>query len=298
MQVNGAVHPIDLREPLEVLAPVRQTVPFVYASPHSGSDYPADFIAASRLDPMALRKSEDSFVDELFAAAPALGAPLLRALFPRAYCDPNREAYELDPAMFRDQLPRFANTTSLRVAGGLGVIARVVASGQEIYRDKLPYAEAERRIAMFYRPYHQALGDLLAATRAKFGFAVLIDCHSMPSVGGPTDQDNGARRPDIVLGDRFGHACDRRLTDAAEAILRRAGYQVCCNNPYAGGYTTNRYGRPRDGVHGLQIEVNRALYMDETAFRRLPGLGALAADMAALIRGLGELASELTPGQH
>ncbi len=148
---------------------------------------------------------------------------------------------------------------------------------------------------MLYRPYHQALGDLLAATRAKFGVAVLIDCHSMPSIGGPTDQDKGARRPDFVLGDRFGHACDRRLTDAAEAILRRAGYQVCCNNPYAGGYTTNRYGRPSNGVHGLQIEVNRALYMDEVAFRRLPGLDALAADLAELIRGLGELAAELTP---
>ncbi len=204
MLATSALQEIPAPEPVEVLAPVRQTVPFVYASPHSGSDYPADFVAASRLDPVTLRKSEDCFVDELFGAAPELGAPLLRALFPRAYCDPNREPYELDPAMFEDELPPHANTTSLRVAGGLGVIARVVSSGQEIYRDKLPYAEAERRIATLYRPYHGALADLLAATRARFGFAVLVDCHSMPSVGGPMDHDQGAIRPDIVLGDRFG----------------------------------------------------------------------------------------------
>ena len=292
MLATGALQEISAPEPVEVLAPVRQTVPFVYASPHSGSDYPADFVAASRLDPVTLRKSEDSFVDELFGAAPEIGAPLLRALFPRAYCDPNREPYELDPAMFEDELPPHANTTSLRVAGGLGVIARVVSSGQEIYGDKLPYAEAERRIATLYRPYHSALADLLAATCARFGFAVLIDCHSMPSVGGPMDRDQGAIRPDIVLGDRFGTACSASLTDAAEAMLRQAGFQVCCNNPYAGGFTTNHYGRPKDGLHALQIEVNRALYMDEVAFQRLAGLDALAAHMAALVRGLGEISAD------
>ena len=251
-------------------------------------------LAQTRLGLAALRQLEDAYVDELFAAAPAHGAPLLRALFPRAFVDPNREPYELDPRMFSDLLPRHANTTSARVSGGLGTIARAVTSGGEIYSDKLCFAEAEWRIAEYYRPFHDALNDLLDATRQRFGLAVLIDCHSMPSVGGPLDRDRGHERADIVLGDRFGASCAEPLVEGVEAVLVDLGYRVARNVPYAGGFTTEHYGRPQDGVHALQIEINRALYMDERRIRRHEGMKRLVGDMTAMIAAvtafdLGEL---------
>ncbi|MBM3952775.1 MAG: N-formylglutamate amidohydrolase, partial [Rhodospirillales bacterium] len=199
-------------EPFDVLNPSRQTVPFVFASPHSGRVYPDAFIAAARLDPVTLRRSEDAFLDELFAAAPHFGAPLLRAHFPRAYVDPNREAFELDPTMFQDRLPSHCNTTSPRVKAGLGTVARVVTSGEEIYRDKLSYADALDRIERLYKPYHAELARLIAETRRRFGGCVLIDCHSMPSIGGPMDQDPGLRRVDMVLGDAHGTSCAPAVT--------------------------------------------------------------------------------------
>ena len=197
----------------ELLAPDEQTKPLVLASPHSGNRYPAEFLAAARLDPRALRKSEDCFVDEIFAGAPALGIPLIRALFPRAFLDVNREAYELDPEMFADPLPPYVNTRSPRVAAGLGTIARVVANGEDIYRGKLRFSEAVRRVEQCYTPYHNALRRLVEDTRARFGHAVLIDCHSMPSPG-LGDRDN--RRSDIVLGDCFGNSCAPAVTETAE----------------------------------------------------------------------------------
>ncbi len=275
--------------PIVVLRPAVQTAAVVFASPHSGDEYPEDFVRNSKLDPVALRRSEDCFVDSLFAAAPDHGAPLLKALFPRAYCDPNREAYELDPSMFADKLPDFVNTGSHRVAMGFGTIAKVVSSGAEIYREKLRFADAHARIERCWRSYHNAQAALVAETRARFGVAMLVDCHSMPSVGGPTDRDPGQRRPDIALGDRFGTACHPALIDHAESVLRGQGLHVARNDPYAGGYTTENYGRPRDGVHALQIEINRGLYMDESRLVRLPGFGRVASAMTALIRALGDL---------
>ena len=272
--------------PFEVLAPRAALSPFVFASPHSGSEYPDDLLAASRLDPHSLRKSEDSFVDELFGDAPARGAPLIRANFPRAYLDVNREAWELDPTMFEDDLPDYVNTRSYRVAGGLGTIARVVSSGAEIYGGKLRFSEAVRRVNDLYLPYHRALADLLESTRSKFKHAVLIDCHSMPSVGGPMDKDSGHERAEIVLGDRYGTSCLPALTDKAEDILSSQGYAVCRNTPYAGGYITRHYGRPADGVHTLQIEINRALYMDEARIRRLPRMQTVKSHMTDLIESL------------
>jgi N-formylglutamate amidohydrolase len=260
---------------IEIVAPVAQTVPLVFSSPHSGRDYPAEFLAQSRLDPLTLRRSEDSYVDELFAAAPGHGAPLLRALFPRVFVDPNREALELDPAMFSDPLPANANANSPRVAAGLGSIARVVASGEEIYARKLSLAEAEARLDRYWRPYHAALEELLATSRRRFGHVLLIDCHSMPSVGGPMERDAGDRRLDFVLGDCHGRSCAPALTDRVEAILRADGFRVERNAPYAGGYVTQHYGRPAEGVHTLQIEVNRALYMNEANYERRPGFAAL-----------------------
>ena len=273
-------------EPVEISGPDVQRLPFVFASPHSGSEYSPEFLAQTRLGLAALRQLEDAYVDELFAAAPECGAPLLRALFPRAFVDPNREPYELDPRMFVDPLPPHANTTSVRVSGGLGTIARAVTAGGEIYPAKLRFAEAEWRIAAYYRPFHDALVELLHATRRRFGVAVLIDCHSMPSVGGPLDRDRGRVRADIVLGDRFGVSCGAPLVDAVEGVLAGLGYRVARNIPYAGGFTTEHYGQPHEGVHALQIEINRALYLDERRVRRTEGMKRVVRDMTTLIDAL------------
>ena len=278
-------------EVLRIDAPTRQRVALVFASPHSGRAYPPDFVAASALDPVSLRRSEDAFVDDLFAAAPAQGAPLLKALFPRALLDPNREPWELDPAMFDEPLPDYVNTDSPRVAAGLGTIARVVASGVEIYRDKLPFAEALRRVERLYRPYHEALAQLVAETKDRFGHCILVDCHSMPSMGGPGDTDTGTPRVDFVLGDCFGNSCARPVMAAAESVLERQGYRVVRNTPYSGGHTTRHYGKPLEGVHALQIEVNRRLYMDEATHRRRPGFVRLQADLGKVVAALAGLTS-------
>lgn len=275
--------------PLRVHHPLRQTAPLVFASAHSGRAYPPEFLAAARLDPLGLRRSEDGFVDRLFAAAPDHGAPLLTASFPRAFCDANREAWELDPAMFADPLPGFVNTTSPRVGAGLGTIPRVVASGEAIYRARLPFAEAERRVRTCWQPYHDTLAALIAATTAQFGACLVIDCHSMPSPAGAS----AAAGPDIVLGDAHGTACAPAVTRFVEQTLRDLGYLVRRNDPYAGGYVTRHYGRPREGVHVLQVEVARSLYMDETRIEPLPRLHLVAEDVTHLIERLTAAAASL-----
>jgi N-formylglutamate deformylase len=271
------------RSPFTLARPPAQhrRVPLVFASPHSGSDYPPDFVAGARLDALALRRSEDSFVDELFAAAPDFGAPLLAATFPRVYCDVNREPWELDPGMFDGPLPPWVNSASPRVGAGLGTIARVVATGEPVYRHKLAFAEAEERIRRCWEPYHAALAGLIAETRAEFGFCLLIDCHSMPA-----HPAHGSNPPDMVLGDAHGTACAPRFTRVVEEALARQGYRLRRNDPYAGGYVTRHYGRPREGVHALQIELARALYMDEQRIERRPGLSALRRDLTGLIATL------------
>ena len=285
----NSLAPARLEPPFEIIAPREQTAALVVASPHSGDRYPPEFVSRSRLDFATLRRSEDSFVDALFAAAPDHGAPLLRALFPRAFIDPNREPFELDPAMFDGKLPDYVNSRSPRVAAGLGTIARVVANGEAIYRGKLDFAEAERRVAQCYRPYHQALRGLVDRTRDRFGVATLIDCHSMPSVGGPMERDPGANRVEFILGDCHGVSCDRRLIDLADRMLRSLGYTVARNAPYSGGFTTQHYGRPAEGVHALQIEINRAIYMDEANYTPLPGFQTLQRDLGSLLEALAAL---------
>jgi N-formylglutamate amidohydrolase len=291
-----AVNPLaGLNEPISVQVPARQSVPFVFASPHSGAAYPADFVASSRLDPLTLRRSEDSFVDEIFAAVPELGAPLLKAHFPRAYCDPNREAFELDPAMFTGALPAYVNTQSSRVRSGLGTIPRLVATGAEIYGDKkISFNEAFVRIVRCWRPYHRRLAQLMETTHKRFGVAILIDCHSMPSIGGPIDRDQGSPRPDIALGDRFGASCAAWLTGSAERIFKELGFNVHRNDPYAGAFSTEHYGRPDRGMHVLQIELNRALYMDETRICRLAASQGLSLLMTEAITALLEAANRAT----
>jgi N-formylglutamate amidohydrolase len=271
--------------PIEIIAPAAQSIPLILASPHSGTFYPPALLAAARLDAHALRRSEDSFVDEIFAAGPALGAPLLRARFARAYLDANREPYELDPQMFEDALPDFVNTGSPRVQVGLGTIARIVATGEDIYAGKLRFADAESRIASLYRPYHNALAELLAATQERFGHYLLIDCHSMPSMSGPHER-GGRPRVDFVLGDCHGAACHPVVIDTAQRLIVAKGYSVARNAPYAGGFTTGNYGRPREGGHALQIEINRSLYMDERTISRKPFLAQLADDMRDLVAAL------------
>lgn len=272
----------------DVSRPRPQAMPAVFASPHSGTDYPPAFVASSRLDPITLRKSEDSYVNEIFAGVADEGAPLLRALFPRAYVDPNREPFELDPSMFEDALPDYVNTRSPRIAAGLGTIARVVTNGEEIYRGKITFAEALKRVNELYRPYHGALQQMIEGTLAQFGVCFLIDCHSMPSIGGPMDEDAGRRRFDIVLGDCHGTSCAPELIGLVERFLAGKGYQVVRNNPYAGGFTTRHYGVPAARVHALQIEINRALYMNEATLERGANLPRITAHMMALAAALRE----------
>ncbi len=283
-----------LKPPIEILAPQHQTAPVVFSSPHSGREYSPAFVAQSRLDAITLRRSEDSFVDELFGQAPHYGAPLLKALFPRAFVDPNREPFELDPNMFRDSLPAYANVKSPRVAAGLGTIARIVANGSEIYQSKLNFAEANRRITGCYQPYHHALEDLIVSTRRQFGFCIVLDCHSMPSVTGPLDEEPGRRRQaDFVLGDAHGQSCGLGIMRLVQQTLQELGFVVAINTPYSGGYITRHYGRPRKGVHALQIEINRALYMDEERISRLPTLDTLSDKMAFLAHRVCGLGREL-----
>ncbi len=271
--------------PWRVMAPGVQTAPVVFASPHSGRDYPPEFVAASKLDMLKLRRSEDAFMDEIFAAAPDWGAPLLCARFPRAYVDANREAFELDPDMFADPLPDYVNTTSARISAGLGTIARVVTDGEAIYSGPLRFEEARRRIETLHRPYHKALKGLIEATKKRFGGCLVIDCHSMPSATDPPAGKN-AKGADVVLGDCFGTACAGVVTDTAHQAFEAMGFTVVRNKPYAGGFTTRHYGRPEQGVHVLQIEINRALYMDEERVRRGAGLPGLTRRMGKLMREL------------
>jgi N-formylglutamate amidohydrolase len=237
---------------------------------------------------MSLRRSEDSFVHEIFGCAPDMGAPLLHALFPRAFVDPNREPYELDPAVFKDRLPPYANTSSPRVVAGLGTIARVVANGANIYRGKLSLEEGLERIRSYYWPYHEALRSLVESTKEQFGYCILIDCHSMPSNNRPT-RVRDAKRTAFVLGDCHGTTCAPIVTQTVEQVLTRKDYKVVRNAPYAGGFVTRHYGKPQAQVHGLQIEINRHIYMDESRIERRPALKTLAEDMRDVVAALGGL---------
>ncbi len=268
----------ELEPPFSIVGAESQRVPLVLNSPHSGRVYPSVLVESSRLSPQALRKSEDAYVDELLASAPDHGAVLMHAHFPRAYIDINREPYELDPLLFNGRLPDFVNSQSLRAIGGLGTIARLVNDKEEIYSGPLSLETAFIRIERLYKPYHAALTALLQATRAKFGTAFLIDCHSMPS-----QQGERGGWPDFVLGDRFGASCASEITRLVQSFLKNLGYRVHLNKPYAGGYITEHYGRPHHGVHVLQIEVDRSLYMNEETFEKSSSFSGLQLDMTRLI---------------
>jgi N-formylglutamate amidohydrolase len=268
----------ELNPPFTILGAHNQRVPIVFNSPHSGRTYPSVFIESSRLSAQALRKSEDAYVDELLSTAPEHGAVLMQAHFPRAYIDINREPYELDPVLFNGRLPDFVNSQSLRAIGGLGTIARIVNEKEEIYHGPLTLETAFVRIEQLYKPYHAALKDLVQTTRAKFGTAFLFDCHSMPS-----QQADRSSWPDFVLGDRFGASCAPEITRLVQALLKSLGYRVALNKPYAGGYITEHYGKPGQGIHALQIEADRSLYMNEETFEKSGAFSGLQWDMARLV---------------
>jgi len=264
--------------PFKIHRPQEQHVPFVFASPHSGRLYPASFVAQSRLGALSLRRSEDAYADALFSGAVALGAPMITARFPRAFVDANRARQELDAAMFDGALSVRVDAPNARVNAGLGVIPRIVRDGAEIYRGRLNPRQAEERLSRLHAPYHAALARLVDETLARFGIAIVVDCHTMPS---------GASVPDVVLGDRFGVAAAPMLTELAQTSFERAGFSLARNAPYAGGYTTHLYGRRDSHVHALQIEINRTLYLEEERIE-------LGVNFASVQSRLNEALSALT----
>ncbi|WP_320198180.1 N-formylglutamate amidohydrolase [Agrobacterium sp. rho-13.3] len=276
-------------ELFEVCEPDVHSIPFVYNSPHSGRCYPISFLESSRLDSYEIRRSEDHYVDELFASAIDMGAPLLKANFPRAYLDVNREPYELDPRMFEGALPPYANIGSMRVAGGLGTVPRIVAENMDIYAHRLPVDEGLSRIEGIYKPYHACLRKLISRTYANFGMAVLIDCHSMP---GNIRLAGSNVRPDIIIGDRYGTSASAEISRAALHFLEELGFVAVCNKPYAGGFITEHYGRPIRSLHALQIEVNRALYVDEKTLLKTSEFYAVQAALDGFMRQLSNFVSE------
>lgn len=266
-----------------VYAPAEQRVPYVFNSPHSGRYYPQSLMRATALSDLDIRRSEDVLVDDLFSSVVPLGAPLLAAQFPRAWLDVNREPYELDPKLFSERLPGHANIRSMRVVGGLGTVPRLVAENLPIYRKRPSLSEAMDRIEGLYRPYHAQLSKLMVASVARFGYAVLVDCHSMPSNGAKLE---GSERPDVIVGDRYGTSCDGDISRELIRCFSDLGYNVTRNNPYAGGFITEHYGRPHKGLHAVQIEINRSLYLDERTLQPTAGYTALKQDIETVMQRL------------
>lgn len=271
---------------VSVEEPARATAPVVFASPHSGRVYPADFLARAQVGERALRSSEDAFVDRLIADAPVFGAPLVTSEVPRAYVDFNRADDELDPALI-DGVPRAG--LNPRVASGLGVLARVVAGGRAIYHGKLTRREAEDRITRYWVPYHTALSDVLARTHARFGQVLLCDVHSMPHEALSGHATRNGKRPDLVLGDRWGASARGDVVDAVESILTGAGFTVARNAPFAGAYIAQRYGQPSMGMHVVQIEIDRALYLNEESVTPLPEFDGFRLVMRDVVRRISAL---------
>jgi len=285
----------ELSSPFEIAEPSRWRAPIIFNSPHSGTVYPHEFLITTRIDMATLRRSEDSFMDELIGGLADKGFAVMRVNFPRSFVDVNREPYELDPRMFHGRLPSFANTRSMRVAGGLGTIPRVVGDGQDIYSDRLSVEDALRRIESLYKPYHRALRKLISKVHDMFGAVILIDCHSMPSIGVSREEP---RRPDIVIGDRYGTSCSPLLPDVIEHTMARLEYSVGRNKPYAGGFITEHYGNPGSGLHTIQIDLNRAVYMDERSRERTQRFARVAQDLAVLADACAEIPlSDLGPFQ-
>jgi len=255
--------------------------PLVLASPHSGRVYPPAFLAQTRLRVDQLRRAEDAFVDSLVAGAPPRGVPLVAAHYGRAWLDLNRSADELDPAMYAEAPAPHPDQFGDRVRAGLGILPRIAAHGLDIYTEPLALAHAHARITAVHAPYHATLAQLLDAAHARHGYAVLLDCHSMPT---PLPARGGA--PQIVIGDLFGQSAAPALVATLTDFFRRNNLRVAHNAPYAGGYTTQAHGQPQTGTHAVQIEIDRALYMEAAQLRPHSGFAHIAAMMTALIETL------------
>ncbi|MCW1918226.1 N-formylglutamate amidohydrolase [Rhodobacter sp. KR11] len=269
-----------------LIRPAEVTTSVVFSSPHSGRDYPQEFLAASVLSPLQLRSSEDAYVDRLFARAPLMGAPLFLARAPRAFIDLNRGADELDPAVI-EGVARPAHNP--RISSGLGVIPRVVAGGRAIYSGKMPLPQARERLLQHWHPWHEGLRALLAETQRNFGEAILLDCHSMPHEAIESHARPGQNLPEVVLGDRFGAAADRELVDRIEAIFQAEGFRTARNSPFAGAYIAQTYGHPVSRKHVVQIEIDRSLYLDERRVEPLPVFSAFCLRMARVTEKLAGL---------
>lgn len=269
-----------------LILPKRRETSVVFASPHSGRAYPQEFLARTVLDDRMIRTSEDAFVDDLLAAVPTFGAPLLAANAPRSYLDLNRGADELDPAVVEDARS-FAHNP--RVASGLGVIPRVVAGGRAIYRGKLPMSEARGRIRDLWQPYHACLARLLDESRERFGQAILIDVHSMPHEAMEAIPARAGKRPEVVIGDRYGASASGDVVTGIESAFRAQGFRVARNAPFAGAYITQTYGRPGIRQHAVQIELDRALYMDERTIQPHAQFADFRARLEPVLRGIAAL---------
>lgn len=281
-----------IKPAFRLIRPARQETSVIFASPHSGRDYPADFLAASPLDILQLRSSEDAYVDRLIARAPLCGAPLLCALTPRAYIDLNRAADELDPAVITG-IERIAHNP--RISSGLGVIPRVVSGGRAIHSGKITLEAAQHRLTQHWQPYHAALGGLVEDTCAAFGEAILIDCHSMPHEAIATHSRPGQPRPEIVLGDRFGAAAGREVVDQVEAAFVSAGFHVVRNSPFAGAYIAQHYGRPLARKHVVQIEIDRGLYLDEARVEPGPDFAGFAVRFNRVVAAIARIGRRALP---
>ncbi|MBL4740675.1 MAG: N-formylglutamate amidohydrolase [Sneathiella sp.] len=277
-------------DPVEVLRPATWSRPVIFSSPHSGACYPDQFVDQSPLDPLTLRQSEDFKVDELFSSAPNFGAPIIKATFPRAFCDVNRNAYELDPAMFLDPLPDYVITSNSRIAAGLGTIPKIVSQGNQIYSEKLLYKNIVQRLNAFYFPFHQILDNLIEEGVRKFGNILLIDCHSMPLPA--QSRITHPALPDFILGDRFGQSVHPDHSAPISNKLTSLGYSVRYNTPYAGGFITQHYGKPSTGVSALQIEINRRLYMDPLTMTTTDGFHPLKDHLGELIESISTMIFE------
>lgn len=272
--------------PFQLKTPAIRSTAVVFAAPHSGRDYPWDFILDSELDEVTIRSSEDAYIDLLFEAAPNAGAPFLISNVPRAFVDLNRGADELDPALIHGVRQVVVNP---RVTSGLGVIPRVVANGRAIRRGKITLAEAQARLEHSYFPYHHTLARLLTEARDLFGFSLLMDCHSMPREALTSTSYAFSTRPDVVLGDRFGAACDPGIIAAVEAVFRAAGLRTARNLPFAGAFVAQKYGKPKSHQHVVQIEIDRSLYMDEVLVEPRADFAEFQAVIAQVVTGLADI---------
>jgi N-formylglutamate amidohydrolase len=279
-------------KPYHLTMPEPRLTSVVFASPHSGRHYPADFLRSSVLDERTIRSSEDAFVDQLLDTVPMLGAPLLAATAPRAFIDVNRAADELDPVLIEGVRLVAHNP---RISSGLGVIPRVVSGARAIYRNKIALTEAETRLATYWYPYHACLRELLDGALDRFGEAILIDVHSMPHEAMDSIAASGTRRPEIVLGDRFGVAAGSAVMDRVQAAFDRAGLRVVRNAPFAGAYIAQTYGRPASNVHAIQVEIDRALYMNEREIRPNGNFLGFRRVLAAVLAEIAEIGQSELP---